>query len=154
MTLWKRKVLLIVGLVLSHLLCIALGAGGVAYTVHRASGTLGYINHSMALGWTGQHATTQFALGTPEAAIDAQKRWLDTLDQARPEIGPHAYHSTRTIAISRLAEVERTRGDEVAYRRLQKQAAKECRSVPYKDCSPETLKKMAFLGVSGLKPPE
>ena len=145
MTPRKRKVLLIVGLVLSHLLCIALGAGAVAYMVHK--GRMAYMDHWMALGWASSNARTQFDLGTPEVAASAQNTYLEVLDKTRPALTDWEYHGDRVIALARLAEIERSRGDEAAVRRYLDMAMQECKSVPWgKGCTHERLRKLALRG--------
>jgi len=147
MTPRKRKVLLIVGLVLSHLLCILLGAGAVAYMVRRTKTGLAQFSQRMALGWASENARTQFDMGTPEVAASAQNAYLEALDRARPALTDWEYHGDRVIALAKLAEIERSRGDEAAVRRYLDMAMQECKSVPWgKGCTHERLRKLALRG--------
>ena len=70
----KRKVLVVVGLILSHLACVVLGVGVMSCLFHKAR--MVYFDHTMALGWTSLLAWSQFNYGTPDQAFQAQTKYL------------------------------------------------------------------------------
>jgi hypothetical protein len=143
----RRKLLTVVGLVLSHLACVGLGAGVVGYMVHGAR--MAYLDHRMALGWAGENARMQFDYGTPEVAASAQTKYLEAMERARPYLEDWEYHGDRVVALAKLAEIARGRGDEAGARRYLDEAMKDCKGVPWGNgCTDERLRKLALRGTN------